>query len=298
MRISTLLVLVAALGLAACDSDSGSATTPDTFALDVSNLPALQNGFHYENWLLTPGGALPAGKFNVDTDGNLVSLSGARLTGFDVPDGGRSATAFVVTVEPAGDTDTAPASTHVLAGAFSGGSSALTTSAPQALGDAFTSATGNFILTTPTTASTDDDLSGVWFIDTRSGGPMAGLSLPTLPEGWAYEGWVVQDGKPLTTGRFLSASEADQSAPFSGPQSGPPFPGEDFVTNAPSGFTFPTDLRGSDVVLTIEPMPDDSPMPFALVPLRATIGQSVMPGQTQAMTNNAATLPSGSARFR
>lgn len=294
MRLLTLLL--AATLFAACDSDSDS-DDAQTFSLGVADLPALQNGFHYENWLIVDGDALPAGKFNVD-GGTLVGLDGAALTGFELPRGGERATAIVVTVEPAGDTDTVPASTHVLAGSFSDGEARLSVGAAQALGDDFAGATGRYIVATPTTASMDDDLSGIWFIDTSSGSPAAGLSLPTLPDGWVYEGWIVQNGTPLTTGRFLSASGPDQSAPFSGPQAGPPYPGEDLIANAPSGLTFPTDVRGAEVVLTIEPMPDDSPAPFALVPLRATVPQSAQPGVTNAMTNTASALARGTARLR
>lgn len=71
-------------------------------------------------------------------------------------------------------------------------------------------------------------------------GPTAGLTLATLPAGWKYEGWAVINGTPVSTGTFTSASAADDSAPFSGATAGPPFPGEDFLQNAPSGLTFPT----------------------------------------------------------
>ena len=48
---------------------------------------------------------------------------------------------------------------------------------------------------------------------------------------------------------------------------GPPIPGEDFLLNAPTGETFPLDLRGRKVVISIEPSPDNSPNPFLLKPL-------------------------------
>ena len=45
------------------------------------------------------------------------------------------------------------------------------------------------------------------------------------------------------------------------------FPGEDYLMNAPSGLSFPTDLAGGTAVISIEPYPDNSPNPFTLKPL-------------------------------
>ena len=76
---------------------------------------------------------------------------------------------------------------------------------------------------------------------------------------------------PVTTGTFTMLDMSDDSAPFSGSdKSAPPFPGEDFVTNAPAGKSFPTNLQGATVVISIEPYPDNSPEPFAFKPLVGT----------------------------
>jgi len=40
------------------------------------------------------------------------------------------------------------------------------------------------------------------------------------------------------------------------------YPGEDFLTNAPAGETFPLDVRGGMAFVTLEPEPDNSAMPF------------------------------------
>ena len=48
---------------------------------------------------------------------------------------------------------------------------------------------------------------------------------------------------------------------------GAPFPGEDYLQNAPAGLTFPTDLKGATLVISVEPSPDNSPNPFTLKPL-------------------------------
>jgi hypothetical protein len=135
-------------------------------------------------------------------------------------------------------------------------------------------------------------------LDLTSGSPAVGLTLPALPAGWRYEGWAVAGGTPLTTGRFTAAMGADEAAPFSGTMDAPPFPGEDFLRNAPAGLTFPTDLSGGMVVISIEPDPDDTPGPFTLKPLRAAVAASAADHQTYNLENHAATFPTGTATIR
>jgi hypothetical protein len=118
-----------------------------------------------------------------------------------------------------------------------------------------------------------------------------------LPDGWAYEGWAVIGGTPVSTGRFTSVDAVDLADPFSGTEGGPPFPGEDFLVNAPSGMVFPTDLAGATAVISIEPDPDDGPGPFTLKPLVGMIPADAMDHVTYAM-GNAAGFPTGSASIR
>lgn len=221
----------------------------------------------YEGWLIIDGAAISSGTFNITPTGHVLPITSPHVAGAD------RASLFVLTIEPAVDPDPAPASTHVLAGPFVNGTASLTIDHPAALGTDFGSAAGSFIVATPTTATDADALSGVWFLDPTAG-PGPSLDIPTLPAGWAYEGWVVIDGVPVSTGRFTEATGADDFGGFSGPQPAPPFPGEDFVTNAPAGLTFPTDLSGYPVVVSVEPSPDDSPAPFALKPLVGQVPQT------------------------
>ncbi len=165
-----------------------------------------------------------------------------------------------------------------------------------ALGTDFTASTGTYILATPTDGADDtNENSGVWFLD-PTGGPSAGLSLPTLPAGWAYEGWAVIDGTPISTGTFTSSTGNDKNAPYSGTAMAPPFPGEDLLENAPSGVTFPTDLAGKTIVISVEPMPDNSTKPFALKPLVGNVPATATDHTPYSMMNNAtATNPTGTA---
>ena len=208
-------------------------------------------------------------------------------------------TAIVITIEPSGDTDAVPADTHVLAGAISGSGASLTAGDAAALGDDFTSATGDYILATPTDGASTNENSGIWFLSLATGSPAVGLNLPTLPAGWAYEGWVVIGGQPVTTGRFTAVDMVDDDDPFSSTMAGPPFPGEDFLINAPSGLTFPTDIAGGIAVISIEPQPDDSAMPYTFKPLMGGIDAAAVDHVTYAMPNMATgTFPTGSATVR
>jgi hypothetical protein len=295
----TLAALIASAGLAGCDDMTGP-TARRTLALSFVGAEPLANGFHYEGWAIVNGEPRSTGKFNVSATGALVTLAGAPIadgefdTGIDLTD----ATAIVITIEPAGDADEIPTATHYFAGAVTSLNAALTVSAPEALNNTFSSALGSYVLATPTDGDGNNEKSGVWFLSLATGSPTAGLTLPTLPAGWAYEGWALIGGQPVTTGRFLAATGADMAAPYSGAMGAPGFPGEDFLLSAPAGLTFPTDLAGGMAVISIEPQPDDSPAPFALKPLVAAISAGALDHVTYNMTLNTAAFPTGTAVIR
>ncbi len=260
-------------------------------ALNITGLENLGSEARYEGWIIVDGEAISTGIFDVDDAGNLSE------TTFEVNQKNlEDASTFVLTIEPANDPDPAPADIHILAGDFSDNNASLTVKHSSALGTDFASATGTYILATPTDGEMNNENSGVWWIDNSSGSSMAGLDLPVLPAGWAYEGWAVIDGSPISTGTFTSWTAADDAAPYSGAMVGPPFPGEDFLANAPSGQTFPTDLAGKTVVISVEPSPDNSANPFLLKPLVGEVAASATDHVAYDMTNNASnTNPSGTA---
>ena len=299
LRTYTFVATLASMLIVAC-TDSTGTPAGQMLTLSVSGLQPLASGFHYEGWAIIGTTPLSTGKFNVDAQGNIVTLAGAPVAGgiFRADGDLRGASAIVITIEPTGDTDALPAPTHYLAGAVVSGSATLTVGASQALGNDFNAATGKFVLATPTTATTTDEKSGLWFIDLSSGNPAAGLSLPTLPAGWKYEGWAVINGVPVSTGTFTAVNAADDRKPFSGPLAGPPFPGEDFVAAAPSGLTFPTNLSGGTAVVSIEPSPDDSPSPFTLKPLTGAIPAMAADHVTYSMTTQTSGFPRGTAVIR
>lgn len=297
-RLTRLLLLAAittAMVSLACPN--GDLTT---LALTFSGVEPLTNGYHYEGWAIIGGAAVSTGKFNVDAAGDLVTLDGDAIPGgeFQTDHNLTDATNIVISIEPDGDTDDIPASTKFLAGAVTDDAADLAVDAPQALDDDFSTASGKYILATPTDGAGTNELSGVWFLDLGTGSPEQGLMLPILPTGWKYEGWCVISGQPVTTGKFTDPDAADESAPYSGSQPGPDFPGEDFLENAPSGLTFPTDLSGSTVVISIEPDPDDNPDPFTLKPLVDGVPDPAQDHVTYDMDNQANMFPTGIAELK
>ncbi|MEM7323858.1 MAG: anti-sigma factor [Actinomycetota bacterium] len=237
--------------------------------ISFSGLEPLGDDFEYEVWTIVDGAPVTGGIFDIDDDGAVeITSDQDHLYGHD------GATAVVISIEPAIDDDPAPADTKVLGGEIAAdGGFDLTIDHPAALGTDFADAAGSFILGTPTDDPEGNELSGVWFLSVP--GPETSLDLPELPAGWVYEGWAVIDDQPISTGRFTDPAAADDFDGFSGPNPGPNYPGEDFLVNAPDGLTFPTDLTGSTVVISVEPDADNSPAPFALKPLVAVVADGV-----------------------
>ena len=261
MRTILFMLIFSAFILFGCSDDETPTQNPppstSTLQLNISGLEDLGSSAKYEGWIIVNGSPVSTGTFTVNASGTL-SQTDFEIDATDLA----NATAFVLTVEPNPDPDPNPSEVHILAGDFSGTVSNLSISHGAALGDDFNSASGTFILATPTDGAMTNENSGIWFLDLGSGSPAQGLYLPTLPAGWKYEGWTVINGIPVTTGTFTSTTSVDDADPYSSTMLGPPFPGEDFLVNAPAGLTFPTDIAGGVAVISIEPDPDNSPNPF------------------------------------
>jgi hypothetical protein len=274
----------AAAALAACGGGNDNANP--SINVQISGLENLGASSVYEGWLIVNGAAKSAGRFTVNDQG-VMSQNSFSATSSDLA----SASSYVLTIEPKNDLDPGPTKTHLLAGDFDAAKSRATLNVAHsaALGNDFTKATGKFFLATPTNnASTDDQ--GIWWIEATAGTMLPGLNLPTLPEGWVYEGWVVVDGKPTTTGRFTRVDrvDSDGGGPAAGPNDAPAFPGQDFINPAKK-------LPGGMAVILIEPEPDNSPAPFLLKPLLTNpIRNATGPSNSQTMENQASKLnPTG-----
>lgn len=285
MKKIILILLIVSIGFVSCSDDDSTTPATSEITLDINGIEDLGSNFAYEGWLIVDGSPVSTGVFTVDASGTLSQST------FQVENADReAATMFVLSIEPVPDNDPAPAPTKYLSGAFDGATASLATGT---VGSDFENAAGKYIIAAPTgTGAPEEEFSGIWFLDNSGSSPVAGLDLPALNPGWKYEGWVVIDGTPLTTGTFTDATMADEASPFS--DGGPNYPGEDFLMNAPMGLTFPTDLRGTTVVISIEPNPDNSPAPFTLKPLADGIPM-MLSGNPYAIDNNTtASFPTGS----
>lgn len=290
-RLLSMAVIVVSV-LSSCSDEPTAGPSTSNLILNINGLATLGNLHQYEGWLIIDGTPKSTGTFTVDFSGALSKNS------FSVNSDDLSrASSFMLSIESIPDNDAAPGATRILAGDFSGGTATLNVKHSAAFGNDFTGASGTYMLTTPTALpSSSDGKSGVWFIDANTG--TAGLkNLPALSTGWMYEGWAVINGSYVSTGKFTMTDAADQANLYSGPLPAPAYPGEDFFNNAPPGLSFPINLSGANIVLSIEPSPDNNPDPFNMVPLVGTVPANAMEQTGYTMTNQAATaFPTGTAK--
>ena len=280
---------IGALGAFGCSDDDDDGGNTKTLTMSFTGLESLGDDYQYEGWLIVDGAAVTSGRFDIDSDGNPTPAT------FEIDaETADNATKFVLTIEPRTNDPAEPSDVHVVAGPISSGSATLSIGDSAALGTDFANAAGAYILATPSSAADDDDNLGIWWLD-PSAGPGPTLSLPTLPTGWIYEGWIVGSNGPVSTGRFAGASGVDSDDPADSfgtdgctqDSSCPPFPGQDFINPA-------LDLIGLTAVISVEPVPDDSPNPFAIKPLIDATIENVAKPATQDMANMSADNPTGS----
>lgn len=295
-------------------------------SLSVSNLQPLGPGEgHYEVWATflefnkpsrenSPqheSGFLSLGEFNVRAGDPVPYDRAGNPARFIIPpDQNPQLLDDVVITIDTSETNTVDSlqGSIVIGGQFRGDADVAVADLDEAYADAFSSdfsgVTGKFTITAPTSPA--DSNSGVWFIDQQGATTVAGLrNLPVLPKGWRYEGWVgyavvqIQPGKTtesfhyFSTGRFLRADTADfdGAGPGRGLGTGLGFPGQDFITSYVGGPPPPVDLRYRTFMVTIEPVPDNSPDPFSLAVLSTQSPRTALPqGQAVSMNNVASSL--------
>jgi hypothetical protein len=266
--LKLVYVCVVIVFFASCDDNNEELTTTGNLTIDLTGLEELGSNFVYEGWLIVNGSPVSTGTFTSVIFPQSFTVEINNLN---------NATKFVLSIEPMIDSDPAPAATKILEGDFSGNSASV--SSTSIVGD-FSSSFGKYILATPTDSDDTNEASGIWFLDNSNTPAVAGLNLPTLTNGWKYEGWVVLNGTPLSTGTFTDVSVADENAatsPYKGlVNNGPAFPGEDYLIGSAAGVDFPTDLKGATVVVSVEPYPDNSAAPFVLKPLAHVIPVNAM----------------------
>lgn len=272
------LTLLASLTLISCSDDDNDddVLTDGQLEISIQNLPDPGDAFEYHAWLIGEDG------FNRKL-GSLGELPDSTYSmAWDIEDLGflSRAELVLITLESAIEDPLLPSRFEIAEAVFGIDEAhrGLFTSTPmrQSLDD-FEDATGLFFLSTPTTAASDDATSGLWFGDYNNGMPIPSLNIPVLNEGWVYQGWVEADGQMYRTGHFNDPTQADEAEPYSGPDSGYGFPGEDFIENIP-GLNEPLDLTNRPIMLTVQPdtMPDQF---FPMVIFRNTSGVSAEENQ-------------------
>jgi hypothetical protein len=203
------------------------------------------------------------------------------------------ANAIAITIEPEGDMDDLPSGIILVSGELANHAAKLSFPAN------FDNISGKYILATPSNGPETDENSGIWFLELPE--PSPGLSLPMLPSGWVYEGWVVHEGIPITSGRFTDAAGFDMFDGFSASKTYPPFPGEDYLVSPPMGVSFPIDLDDgmSKAVISVEPdlmgVDPTGETPFSIKPLIGDIPEGAQDHVNYDMIASTASLPSGLA---
>ena len=272
----------------AAASTSNQVAQSEEFPLDfsVDNLEPLSEGI-YEGWIVRGDDKFTFGTFNTTESGAIegdLALDGVEPQNGDM---------VVVTIEPVPDDDPEPSGVIILAGELMDGSADL------AFPVDVSGFSGQYILATPSDGDGNNETSGIWFVDPSD--LTASLNIPDAPDGWVYEGWVVHQGQPITSGRFTSAVGADQFDGFTGPQGGPAFPGEDYLVNLPEPFTEPLMLAdgASMVVISIEPdingVDPTGDGPAQVKPLSAAIAEGAADHELFDLSLSTDTIPSGSA---
>jgi hypothetical protein len=299
--------LVALLPVLLGCGDDNTVTEPkgsSVVTFSFQRLEPLEGGLNYQAWAVEENAGsvtgYPLGLFNLNQAGQLVTpLSGTVITGgFEAPLDAEDVFAVGLTIERSNVEVTIPSYTFLMGGPVTGGEAQMTTDFWFGIGLDLSGVQGRYVLNTPTDEDAENELSGIWFMDPFQGPSAPGLLLPGLLDGWDYEGWVVLDGQSISTGKFFIPNASDDSSRYGGTLPGPTVPGEDFLRNAPADLTFPTDLSGTQVFITMEPWqqwdvaPDE---PFFLRILEAEIPSGANPNIVYAMTSLFNRLPGGTA---
>jgi len=307
MRASWVLsaaILTVLLNGCGSDGNPTSFEGNSTVTLQVNGLEPIVGGMNYQAWLVVGDEnnffGYPLLVFNIDAMGRMVHpRADTVLTGPYQADVDAGAVLGVAVSLEVTDTLLQYSSiTFIMGGELVQGTADLRADDWIALNRDFSGISGEYVLSTPTDEAQDDELSGIWFVDsgTEPFGP--GLNLPDAPKGWTYEGWVEVDGVPYSTGKFVSVDVPDSAATYSGTIDAPQYPGEDFVYNAPQGSTFPLDLSGATVFISAEPQgPLDvfPSAPFFVRLLEGHVPASPAPLTVYSISSKAGQLPSGTA---
>ena len=304
----TLAALTVALSCSGCiQGTTDPADVASLVELTFQGLRPLGEGLKYQAWAVTRRGGVFQGVpflvFDVSPSGALVDpVQDTVLTGpFLVRLATRDIEGVALSLELTQGEFTTSSYSYLLGGEVEGKIAQLEPASWMGLDMDLAGMTGGYMLETPTGGDGEGDLSGIWFLDRSGGTPVPGLDLPEAVAGWTYEGWVVVGTDTLSTGKFSTPTGADASNRFCGEDPAPPFPGEDFLVDPPAGVSFPLNLPGAEVFVTLEPwgtwdLEPQSPVFLRL--LEGEIPHSAVSGESYGLSSLFNQLPRGTARVR
>ncbi|MCF2876395.1 MULTISPECIES: hypothetical protein [unclassified Tenacibaculum] len=302
-KIIMSLAVLSVVTFTSCSDDNDNVATTKTVSQSFQNLPDLGANYVYEGWLIVGTEKISTGRFS-HTEGASFTSSNIEIAKVN------AATEYVLTIESTNETgaDLASPSGWIFSkGAFTNGLASPSTNDALFSGNSnLETATGQAFLKAPSVGTVGSDANGIWFINALPPTTGGFTNLPTLGNGWIYEGWVVVNDNlgnaiPISTGRFSDPNMADVSFfgaannnEFKGPNGVPPFPGEDYIADPNNRYpnvTFPIDLTNATVVISIEPTTNDAQAPFGLKPfVQALSNQAVSTAFTVANTYSGKTI--------
>ncbi len=233
-------LLLAGLLVPACSVPGRPAT------LELSGFVEAGEGHHYEAWLELEDGTVSLHQFD-GTEGTIdIEIEDEAL---ESAGSGR----FLVTLQEDG---TSGPSEHVVVEApvrsYVGDYEFQSEAVPFDAWYDIACCKPRFEISTPTTASEDDEAFGVWLFGFDI------QAYESLEPQWVFEGWVITPEGRFSIGRFRDQRpDSDGAGPGAGPESGYDAPGQDFIDEQVS-------LLGAQIEITVEPEPDNSPEPFSL----------------------------------
>lgn len=294
-----------------------------TLTFNLTNLPALDDSLVLAAWIINDAGKVIHKFGKLTTSGN--SFTGSFPLSLNAYQQNTNSQFVCVSIEDRDSTlnDTTTSNVFLLISKIRTNTSQLSVVPKNPVGIAFGSdfddqkylgedpsesvppsfktAKGVFTVFTPTGANVNTN-SGVWFLNYKSAGVYeTGLRLPELPSGWTYKGWVKVNGKYLPIGEFKLAAGNDAQNLYIGPNPMPAFPGEDFLQNDTLGVTYPIDLAGQEVMISLEPNGFNGynkSKPFPLFLLTGSVPNPVSNTTSSPLQNNFINFPSGSAVYK
>lgn len=262
--------------------------------LQVDNLAPLDpttQGIYYLWALLERNQAERMGSFFIDAAGQIVDENGAPITQFTSEEFSvRRTLRLLITIELPGEAPESPTGMQILTGTVIEGVANLVVP----ISTAITQATGSLRVFTPTDGPGNNESSGFWMVD-ADGEPS--LSIPDSTGALTYETFIEIGGQTINLGRFEVPDSEDNSNRFSAETFDPPeAPGEDLLRNAPEGLTFPIDLSGARVTVSLEGRTNDFVSRSQLIVFDTVLPAGLAGGEIVPFMNRAIeTFPSGKA---